>query len=70
MTPLRTPLEVALGERLPLDMDDLDLGNLEAQDAADEAREARLLDEAIETGEFLYREAVRSANPRFRGGAR
>lgn len=67
MTALRTPLEVALGTRLPLDMDDLDLGNYDAQDEADAARETALLDAATESGEFLYREAVRARVPAMGG---
>lgn len=56
---LRTPLEVALGVELPLDMDDLDLGDYEAVDARDNAHEAALLADAVEAGEDLYAESRR-----------
>lgn len=60
MPTLRTPMEVALGHRLPLDFSDLDLGDYDLEERQDEARETQLLDDALEMGDFLYREAIRS----------
>lgn len=56
----RTPLEAALGTRLALDMSDLDAGNYEAHDAADAAYDTDLLNNAIDMGEYLYRESIRT----------
>lgn len=69
MPTLRTPMEVALGHRLPLDFSDLDRGDYELEDRQDAAREADLLAAALDMGDFLYREAVRSRVPRL-GGVR
>jgi hypothetical protein len=63
MATLRTPLEVALGFTLDLDFEDLDLGDYDAADARDAETEADLLDGAIQTGEFLYRESIRKSVP-------
>lgn len=68
MAPLRTPLEVALGERFPLDFADCDYADLDAAEASFEAGEASLLSAAVETGDLLFREAVRASVPRM-GGA-
>lgn len=69
MPVLRTELERTLGERFPLDMTDLDAGDYEALDDRDAADEAERMARALEAGEALYLKAVRSACPRFGGGA-
>ena len=54
-TTFRTPLEAALETRLPLEMDDVFLGDHDAQDARDAEQEAEAYVAAVEMGSFLAR---------------
>jgi hypothetical protein len=53
MARFRTPLETALETRLPLEMDDLDVGNYDVLDGIDAQAEADRLTAALETGAVL-----------------
>jgi hypothetical protein len=53
MARFRTPLETALETRLPLEMDDLDVGDYDVLDGIDTQAEADRLTAALENGAVL-----------------